>query len=652
MIFSAARRVLDMNRRHLVGLMPAIGLVLTIVGGPTVAVAQDRRPLVMEGTNTVYQRVLTRPRAQIHDDVAGSVILELPPFQPLYVFGSDAAWVEVGPTPRDVAGWIAEDQVIEWRQNIVAAFTNPADRSRQVLFSESSALMELMGHEAVRSMQAQLLDAADNGALQPSDRVVAAEPQEFVNIQDELYLMPILQWEDVLHPVTYEDTLVMELASVPLREGPASEAVFAQGAAGDDFDAGVVFVMDTTRSMQPYVDRTRQALQRIVNEIGQTDIGDRITFGIVTFRDNPDAAPLEYRTNPRQLLNRDADVGQILQTMASVQVTSANSPGFNEDSLAGIEDAIDQNDWSSGDDPFDGRYIILVTDAGPKDPRDPNARSAIGPAELQRDAEGQRIAIMTLHLRTPEGEANHDYAASRYRALSRFAGNEYYFPIEGGSTDAFEDTVTRLVTTLTDHVRTALGQEAVLTPEETGDELVALGLAMRLAYLGTREGTQAPDVIRGWASERAVETPSRIAFEPRLLVTKNELSTMAEFIEQIVILGEQQQQQDDPDAFFSQLQSVMAQMAQNPDQLIDAEADTLGGALEFLEQLPYRSQIMNMDADTWRQSGMQRRQILDGLRQKLAQYGRWLRDPDVWTPLFNGAPDGEYVFAMPFDVLP
>jgi hypothetical protein len=49
---------------------------------------------------------------------------------------------------------------------------------------------------------------------------------------------------------------------------------------------------------------------------------------------------------------------------------------------------------------------------------------------------------------------------------------------------------------------------------------------------------------------------------------------------------------------------------------------------------------------------MNRRSVLDGMRQKLVQYRKWLYDPAVWTALYPDAPDGEYVFAMPFDVLP
>jgi hypothetical protein len=621
-------------------------LICVVITTATVA-----QPLVIDGTTSVPQRVLTRAGATLADMPSGDGAT-LPGFQPFYVYGREGGWTQVGPTPRGATGWIADEELVDWRQNIVAAFTNAAGRERQLLFDGEDRLRAIMGHEALRDMQAMLLDRADQGTLAPEDAVVAIEPQEFVNIRDEFYIMPILDYVEDFHPLTYEDTLLMEVASLPLREGQAPEVASAED--GEDFDAGVVLVLDTTRSMEPYIEATRAALARIVGDIRGTDVGERVNFGITAFRDSPEAVPeLEYRTRELLPLARRDDQTPVLDAIArAAQVTTANSPGFNEDSLAGVEDAIDDTDWTGGGaDPFDGKYVILVTDAGPKDPRDPNARSAIGPAEIQRDAEGRGIVVMTLHLKTPAGgEANHAYAAGRYRALSRFGPGEFYFPVEGGSEAQFEATVSRLVTALTDHVRTALGEATVLDEDEAGENLVALGLAMRLAYLGAREGTAAPDVIRGWVSERAIEDPSSIAFEPRLMITKNELATMADYVEGLVALGETGEV--DPDDFFSQLRSVMAQVAQNPDALIDAESETLGGALEFLEALPYRSQIMDMTPDIWVQSAMQRRMILDGLRQKLVQYRKWLFDRDVWTALHDGAPDGEHVFAMPFDVLP
>jgi serine/threonine-protein kinase PpkA len=61
---------------------------------------------------------------------------------------------------------------------------------------------------------------------------------------------------------------------------------------------------------------------------------------------------------------------------------------------------------------------------------------------------------------------------------------------------------------------------------------------------------------------------------------------------------------------------------------------------------------MLLNEETWSQSAVNRRTTLDGLRQKLVQYRKWLRDPQVWTRPYEGAPDSDYFFAMPFDVLP
>ena len=127
---------------------------------------------------------------------------------------------------------------------------------------------------------------------------------------------------------------------------------------------------------------------------------------------------------------------------------------------------------------------------------------------------------------------------------------------------------------------------------------------------------------------------------------------MADLLSNLLDLGEQSRSAEDAASFFAQVRDVVARMAQNPDRLVNTDVETLGGALEFLEDLPYESQLMLTTEERWSQSAMNRRQILDGMRQKLVQYRKWLLDPSVWTRLYPEAPDGEYVFAMPFDVLP
>lgn len=621
-----------------------------LTGAPMVAQSPDR-PMLVEGRKTVYQRVLTRPGALMFSAPDASASRAFPAFQPLYVYGVKPGWYQIGPSISSGAeGWVPAGSVVPWKQNIVAAFTNGAGRERQILFGTEDRLRDLMEHESLRDVQKQMLGEIAGGAVPAEREIVAAEPSEFVNIVDKLYLMPILDFVQDLHPLNYEDNLLMKVASVPLQEGDDTAAP-----APGEFDAGIVFVFDTTQSMEPFISRTQAAVEQIVTDMRGTEIGNRVQFGVVAFRDNTEAAPeLEYRTRTLLPLLRRTDQTPVVATIrAATQVATVDSPGFNEDSLAGVEDAVDLTNWDPDGDPFDARIVILITDAGPKDVRDPNARSAIGAKELQRDAQDKGVAIMTLHLQTAAGgEAQHSYAANQYRDLSRFHDDTFYYGIENGSPQAFEDTVTRLVTALADVIRVARNESRVLSPEETGPELVNLGLAMQLAYLGRLQGTQAPDVIEGWVSEKAVEDPSKLAIEPRLLVTKNEMATMADLLSQLLTLGEQSRGAEDAATFFTQVRDVVARMAQNPDRLINTDSDTLGGALEFLEDLPYESQLMLTTEQRWAQSAMNRRSILDGMRQKLVQYRKWLLDPQVWTPLYDGAPDGEYVFAMPFDVLP
>ncbi len=623
----------------------AAAAALAWPGAPRVGHAQER-PLLAEGTTTIFQRVLTRPGATVHGEPGGASAGGYPPFQPLYVFARQDGWIRVGTSPsRPPAGWVPGDRSIEWKQNIVAAFTNPVNRNRQVLFDTRANLEWLLNHEAVRQVQAQLLSDADNDRLNPGSGVLSVEPGEYVDIRERFYIMPILDYAEAFHPLDYTPLLLMRVASLPLVEQAA------EAASGPEFDAGVMFVIDTTQSMEPYIRATKDAIGDIMGGVADSDIGERIHFGAIGFRDNPDAAPgIVYRTRVLSPLRRDAGPEAIVSALGDTDAARESSIGFNEDSLAGVEDAIDAADWSQDGRPFAGKYIILVTDAGPKGPADPNARTAISAAEIQTLSENKGIAILTLHLKTPAGEGNHRYAEGQYRSLSQFDQETYYFPVEGGSPEAFSVQVRAIVNALVDHVRIAMGRAPAA--EDTDPALTRLGYAMRLRFLGDRQGTAAPEILSTWVTDRAVEEPEAAALSPRLLVTKNELSTISTILEKIVEHAEAAQVSDQ-NLSFRRLRDAISRLAVNPDLVVNTEFETLGGAVgEFLANLPYRSRIMDITEDRWANSGTLRREILDELRQKTELYRRLHDDPGNWTELYEGAPDGEHVFALPLRSLP
>lgn len=617
------------------------------------AAAQDRRPLLVEGRQTVFQRVLTRPGATLHATADGVATEQFSPFEPLYVYARQGDWLEVGRSmTRGADGWLNVEQATRWRQNIVAAFTNPAGRERNLFFNDREALDFVLNHEASVAIAERYRAAALAGAPISESGVVAVEPAEHIDIRSQFYLLPILEFIEDFHPMTTDPFLKLRVASLPLNDSapPVSDTRADPMA---DFDAGVVFVIDTTSSMDPYIDETRAALADIVNQIGQTDLASRVHFGVWGFRDNNIAVPsLEYRTREFLPLKRRTSFTAVLGALDEMSATRANSPAFHEDSIAGLEDAIEQSDWAPDGKPFGGKYIVLVTDASPKPPRDPNARSDLDTRSLQQRAQERGIAVMTLHLQTQAGQANHAVAERMYRELSRFGDGSFYYPIPNGSREAFGGQVRSLVDAFGNHVRTAMGRSPEPTPGADA-ALDQLGLAMRLAYLGERNETAAPPVFESWVSDKALEDARISALQPRLLISKNELSTLRTVVRTVLDLSERTQGQTDQVSFFGQIKGAMVRMSQNPETLVNADFDTLGGAFgEALSDLPYRSEIMDITESRWANSSTLQREVLDRLRARLVLYERWHDDPANWTRLSDDAPDGEWVFAMPFSALP
>src|SRR5690606_40505055 len=86
--------------------------------------------------------------------------------------------------------------------------------------------------------------------------VAAIQPDGFIDIRRNFYLVPILSHEDVL--VGAHQGRLLRVASVPLRDPSPAE---------DPYRAGIVFVIDTTQSMRPYIDRTREIMRDVDAQI-------------------------------------------------------------------------------------------------------------------------------------------------------------------------------------------------------------------------------------------------------------------------------------------------------------------------------------------------------------------------------------------------
>jgi hypothetical protein len=182
----------------------------------------------------------------------------------------------------------------------------------------------------------------------------------------------------------------------------------------------------------------------------------------------------------------------------------------------------------------------------------------------------------------------------------------------------------------------------------------ALGYAMRLAYLGKQEGTRAPPVFEGWISDRDPADPTVRTVEERVLLTKNQLSDLHGILKQIVDAADAGMLE--PDAFFDNLRSIAAQYGRDPSLALRPEATKLAdlGLLgEYLDGLPYKSAVMNLDQDTWSRWGTQRQfDFVSQLKGKIRLYERYNADTDRWVSLAQDSPKGEQVYPVPLSDLP
>lgn len=630
-------------------------------------------PLLMPGKKTLYQRVLTRPGARIVPNPGKTDGKPAAALSRYYVYERETLdgkeWLQVGGNARGkIDGWLDAAQSVPWNQQLTLAFTNPANRSRAPLFERKESVLELLKAADPGAAAASILKTVESG--KPDPRLISVEPQEYVDPAKKFYLLPILQAEELTSP---RNVRVLEVASVTAKSGETSPAE-AQRKAQDapsvlrSFSAAVVFVIDSTISMGPYIDRTRDAVRRVYAKLEKAGLGDQVRFGLVAFRSSTQAVPgLEYVSKVY------ADPGEVktgkdfLAKVASLSPAKVSSSAFDEDSYAGVMTALQKIKWSE----FGGRYVVLITDAGAIDGNDPLSQTRLGAEQVRIEAEQLGVALFGLHLKTPAGKADHAKAAGQYKALTQnpVAGRPLYYDVESGDVgrfgkivDSLADTMAKLVEgasqgqMVAGSARTAASVKPKDESERITSDALLLGHAMQLAYLGREKGTQAPDLFQAWLCDRDYAHPELAATEVRVLLTKNELSNLSQTVKLILDQGEKSQETTGTAAFFDLLRSSAAHLVRDPAKLADPKARKLAelGLLgEYLEGLPYKSAVMNLTSDQWEQwSQRQQEDFLDGLRRKLRHYQIYHDDADRWVMLDGSNDPSEAVYPVPIGALP
>ncbi|TKJ94752.1 serine/threonine protein kinase [Pseudomonas fluorescens] len=627
---------------------------------PAVAVAEvdgGQRPLLMAGKKTLFQRVLSKPGAQLSADAGSSPGKALPAFSVLYVYQrkdvDGSPWVRLGAaTDGRSDGWLPASQVSDWKQSLVLKFTERSGRAPVMFLRQPGEVEKLLADPA--AAKSVLAKAQSN--REDNQQVLALEPTASAVPQNQFYLLPIFDskesFDDNGQPVQ-----LLNVASIdPGSRATAKPASPTLSANADAFRTAVVLVVDTTVSMQPYIDQIRDVVHELQTRIAERGELDSVSFGMVGFRSSIQKTPgLEYVAKTLITLDQGRNPQRFLDMARQVKASTVSSHSFNEDAFAGVMQAVDGMDWSG----YGGRIILLVSDAGALRKNDPFAATQMNEAEVRQAALGKQIKIYALHLRTDAGKKTHAGAESQYRVLTADANpqiGDLYTPVPGGDVRKLGERVDEIGTVfanLVHQVRSNTPQPVPLlsAAPSLADKSAAVGYAMHMDFLGRKTASQAPQLVSAWTADRDLTNPALPAFQVCVMLTKLQLNDLQQSLKLIVDAA--RKTQSSPKDFFQEIASASAYMSRDPQALRKGGNLADGGLLgEYLEGLPYRSKSLNMTQDLWLSlSVAEQEDFIDELDSKIRLYETFHNDVANWVR-FGDAEPGDALYRVPLSTLP
>ncbi|MBK5537966.1 protein kinase [Pseudomonas sp. TH05] len=629
-------------------------------GTPVADVDGGQRPLLMPGKKTLFQRVLSKPEARFSEAPGAAPGKALPAFSVLYVYQrktvDGSPWLRVGAASDGrSAGWLPENQVSDWKQSLVLKFTERSGRAPVMFVRQASELERLLADpSAAKNL---LLRAQKNPA--DEQQVLALEPGASAVPQEQFYLLPIFESRESFDE-NGQPVQLLNIASIdPGSTSPAlssQQPAAARKAPADAFRTAVVLVVDTTVSMQPYIDQVRDVVHELQTRIAERGELDSVSFGLVGFRNSTKKTPgLEYVSKTLITLDQGRDPKRFMELAGQVKASQVSSHSFNEDAFAGVMQAVEGMDWSG----YGGRLILLVTDAGALRKNDPFAATQMNEAEVRQAALGKQIKIYALHLRSDAGKKTHSGAETQYRTLTADANpqiGDLYIPVPGGDVRKFGERVDEIGSVFANLVHQVRSNQPQAVPvlaaaPSLSEKSAAIGYAMHMDFLGRKTASQAPQLVSAWTADRDLTNPALPAFQVCVMLTKLQLNDLQQSLKLIVDAA--RKTQTSPKNFFQEIASASAYMSRDPAALKKGGNLADGGVLgEYLEGLPYRSKSLSMTQDLWLSlSVAEQEDFIDELDSKIRLYETFHNDLANWVR-FGDAEPGDALYRVPLSTLP
>ena len=682
---------------HLKRCVICLFVVLCLVGmTPFTSLAQEKRkPVVVPGKTFLPLRVLARPFSNLYqaaDETSAIVEENVPVFQSYYVYtrpdvsvtSTDVeGWYEVGSDVRGtVLGWMKADDVMEWRQTMCLAYTHPGGRQPVLMFEELDPLRSLLkSPEDARTQTAEdYYQTLESGDIPADFPVISREPKEFIDIVEQFYLLPILEhapfeiggMEGRLLKVAAATKT--ERGSVTVKENPEAFSDSASPGAGssnpeamfETLKMDVVYVVDMTASMQPYIDLTVEAIWDMSRWVTKdAELKDSIKFGLWGYRDSTEISGIEFTT--KNFTPELQQVEAFEKNLAAVKVADVGSQDYAEDVFAGMEKAMRETQWTEGA----MHIIVLLGDAPSHEPG--HAWNSSGQsANTLRDFANppDTFYVFGLHIKDDNAQEYWDLAEEQFNTLSRNPGLETpsYWSVASDDQEGFGKASKAIAEGLVGIVNSAKKGEISATTvaeaaeappsppatpeEEVSDKVMKLGYAALVEWIGSETGAKAPRDVTAWITDKDLLDPDIQAMDVRILISKNELDSLKTVLQEIMTAG--RRGIIGGEDFLTALQSIPSVASRGGEQLKNAQTIAESGLLpEFIQDLPYQSRIMNMSNEIWASWGVdQQEEFLNEIDAKIKLYAAIHDNPQGWIALNQGDDPSEHVHPISLVSLP
>jgi hypothetical protein len=372
---------------------------------------EEERVRVKDGLlvrNGLPLKVITKKKAMIHKGPISSspVVENVSAFKSLFLFSADPesskqdmttnGFYRVGQTPDmgNIMGWVNGKYVQEWNHREVAGFAPLAGRKPAKIYKTKNDLKIV-------------LQSKDPDVRVPVAREVSGTSKNRYKV-----LLPILD-------ISNENIANQKrgLCQVAFLESPDAEAADVQCNKSKYDGYGqidIMFVIDTSRGMKPYVDGLREVVKPLSELIGQyPDICAR--FGIVAYRDRISLQSRKKRGYIQKTYTALTDsYDEFKAALDSVAVSMAGSESTPAAVFDGLNEAINANiGWRESG----VKLIILIGDASAdvSEEKNPLKYTLSG---LLKDAEDREVRIYAIKL-DGGGKADSEIQEKQWKGLAK-----------------------------------------------------------------------------------------------------------------------------------------------------------------------------------------------------------------------------------------